>query len=262
MPPGARRVVMHSALGTMFSAVLSATLLGESRCPECGRVTAAPGPCVHCRASAQTFAPDEPCPGCGEFPPVPRAQAILCGTCRMKPRPWGRVVVAGRYAGELRAMLLAYKFNHRLDLGRRLAGAAVAAYARAADACPELACVEGLAPVPLHRRRLFWRGYNQSREICRLIAAGLAAEPGGRKPAVWSGALARVRSTTPQMLLAREARAENIKGAFRADARLVRGRRVLLVDDIMTTGATLEECALALLAAGAARVDVLALARA
>lgn len=253
---------MRSVLTRAFSAALSATLLGESRCPECGRVTLAPGLCAHCRAEAKPLLADEPCPGCGEFPPVPQAHGILCGACRVKPRPWGRVVVCGRYGGDLRALLLAYKFSRRLDLGRRLAGLAVAAVARAVAQCPELAGVEGLAPVPLHRRRLLWRGYNQSRELCRLIAAGMEIAPGARRPAVWSGALARVRSTTPQMLLAREARRTNIAGAFSADARVVADRSVLLVDDIMTTGATLEECARALLAAGAVRVDVLALARA
>jgi Predicted amidophosphoribosyltransferases len=109
--------------------------------------------------------------------------------------------------------------------------------------------------VPLHTRRLLSRGFNQSRELARLLSAR-------RGLPIWQNALTRVRRTVPQMELARAARAENIRGAFAADERLLAGRSVLLVDDIMTTGSTLEECARAMLAAGALRVDVLVLARA
>ncbi|OIO03693.1 MAG: hypothetical protein AUJ49_04120 [Desulfovibrionaceae bacterium CG1_02_65_16] len=240
----------------MAGRALSGALLREGRCPACGRVTDG-GLCADCRlAGAQAAAQaDEPCPGCGEFPPVPQTVSILCGRCREKPRPWGRVAVYGRYEGELKDMLLAYKFTQRLDLGRRLMEYAVAAFERCAAVSPEFAGCDIIVPVPLHARRLLSRGFNQSRELARLLAAK-------RRLPIRQDALLRVRRTTPQMELAREARAENIRGAFVADARLLSGRSVLLVDDIMTTGSTLEECARVLLAAGARRVDVLALARA
>jgi ComF family protein len=254
---------MREALARLAGKALAAALLTDTRCPGCGRaVDRAPGGtpalCADCLAASAPdgeVEADVPCPGCGEYPPAPQETAILCGRCREKPRPWGRVLVYGRYGGELKEMILAYKFQHRLDLGRQLMEYALAAYARGVAAHPEVAACEGIVPVPLHGRRLLARGFNQSREIARLLSAR-------RGLPIWQDALRRVRRTVPQMELAREARAENIKGAFAADARLLAGRGVLLLDDIMTTGATIEECARAMLQAGAARVDVLVLARA
>lgn len=272
-------------LGRALRMALGAALLTESRCPGCNQVLSglssrgpagasngkAPvdpgasaangnneaGLCWDCLAAsvAQNHAPETfPCPGCGEFPANVLDSPVLCGACRVKPRPWQRTLVYGPYDGPLRELLLAYKFLGRLDVGRQLQGFALAAYERA-QASPERAGYDALVPVPLHPRRLLVRGFNQSREIARLIAArhGLP---------IWQEALVRVRRTVPQMQLERQARAENILGAFAADNALLAGRCVLLVDDIMTTGATLEECARVMKKAGAARVDVLVLARA
>ena len=186
---------------------------------------------------------------------IRQTQAALCARCQASPRPWGRVLVYGEYEGRLKDMILGYKFSARLDYGRRLQECALAAFEAGLAAHPELSGCEALVPVPLHPRRLLARGFNQSRELARLISAR-------RGLPIWQDALVRVRRTTPQMRLARGARAENIRGAFAGRAELVAGRQLLLVDDIMTTGATLEECARALLHAGAKRVDVLALARA
>ena len=254
------RELLPRRIAEMAGRFLSGALLRETRCRACGAVTldAASGLCASCLSVAEGAAPassGEPCPGCGEYPAVPQTVGILCGRCREKPRPWGRVAVYGRYEGELKDMLLAYKFNRRIDLGRRLMECALAAFDLAAAASPEFAACEGIVPVPLHPRRLLSRGFNQSRELARLLSAR-------RSLPIWQGALVRVRRTVPQMELAREARAENIKGAFAADSKRLSGKSVLLVDDIMTTGATLEECARAMLCAGARRVDVLALARA
>jgi len=249
---------MREALSRLAGLALSATLLAESRCPGCGCVfrpgaDGAGSLCPECRAANR---PPEavPCPGCGEYPAAPLAQPQLCPKCQAQPRPWGRMLVHGAYEGELRDMILAYKFQQRLDLGRRLMECALDAYERGLERFPELGH-EAVVPVPLHARRLLSRGFNQSREIARLLSARRAVP-------ILQDALVRVRRTTPQMTLAREARAENIRGAFVADSALLSGRRVLLVDDIMTTGATLEECARAMLRAGAVRVDALVLARA
>lgn len=186
---------------------------------------------------------------------MPLAAPVLCLGCRSAPRPWGRLVAYGPYEGRLRELILAYKFENRLDLGRQLQEFALAAFERGLAQFPELSACDALVPVPLHPKRLRWRGFNQSRELARLLSARRGL------PMVQQG-LVRVRRTTPQMELKREARAENIRGAFQARKEFVAGRSVLLVDDIMTTGSTLEECARALVAAGAARVDVLVLARA
>ncbi len=238
-------------------------LLNESRCPGCGRVAqAAAGQdsalCPDCRAG---LAPHQgaACPGCGQLPTippeVPQALPALCADCRAAPRPWGRLVAWGAYEGRLRDLILGYKFEARLDLGRQLQECLLAAFARGAAAFPELERCELLVPVPLHPRRLAWRGFNQSRELARLVARR-------RGLAIRQEALARVRRTVPQMELDRSERAENIRGAFAARPDLLSGRTALLVDDIMTTGSTLEECARMMLAGGATAVHVLVLARA
>lgn len=233
-----------------------AALLAETRCPGCGRVL--PGAdarlCADC-LTAEAAPAGACCPGCGEIGAGPQEQPLLCGRCREKPRPWGRLLAYGPYDGVLRELILAYKFEARLDLGRRLQECALAAFERGLRDYPELAACQALVPVPLHPRRLLMRGFNQSRELARLVSARSGLP-------ILQQALSRVRRTVPQMELKREERAENIRGAFAAREEYVAGRAVLLVDDIMTTGSTLEECARALLQAGAARVDVLVLARA
>lgn len=261
------------------SRALRAVLLWEVRCGGCGRVMRGAACGALCPQCAGAIVPLQrgACPGCGEMSvetlDVPldgmpggmpgqavaetdrEEQAGLCARCQASPRPWSRVLVYGEYQGRLKDMILGYKFSARLDFGRRLQECALAAFEAGLAAHPELSGCEGLVPVPLHPRRLLARGFNQSRELARLISAR-------RGLPIWQEALVRVRRTTPQMRLARGARAENIRGAFAGRAELVAGRQLLLVDDIMTTGATLEECARALLDAGAKRVDVLALARA
>jgi ComF family protein len=114
--------------------------------------------------------------------------------------------------------------------------------------------VDVIAPMPLHVDRLVERGFNQSHEIARFTARqlGLACKPG----LLW-----RERATRPQVGLAREERVDNVRNAFRADARGVAGRRVALVDDVVTTASTVAEAARQLLYAGAAAVDVWAVAR-
>lgn len=113
-----------------------------------------------------------------------------------------------------------------------------------------------LVPVPLHIRRLRWRGFNQAQLLARHVARQnrLPLDP---------FALERTRATDPQVELDDDARRRNVNGAFVVpDAARVRGRRVLLVDDVYTTGATANECSRTLLRAGARHVDVLVLARA
>jgi predicted amidophosphoribosyltransferase len=119
-----------------------------------------------------------------------------------------------------------------------------------------------VVPVPLHPRRLRRRELKQA--LLHLRAARAALRRAGARdvPAPDPGALRRVRDTRPQIELSATARQANVADAFRADPRRVAGRIALLVDDVLTTGATAESCARALRAAGAARVEVLTLARA
>jgi len=120
-----------------------------------------------------------------------------------------------------------------------------------------LADAEVVVPVPLHRWRLWWRRFNQAMALASVIAkrSGLPCDP---------SLLARVKATTPQVGLSKAQRGENLQGAFRVPAQAkprLAGKRVLLVEDVMTTGATANAASRALLRGGAKAVDVLVFAR-
>jgi ComF family protein len=108
--------------------------------------------------------------------------------------------------------------------------------------------IDTIAPVPIHRSRLSWRGFNQAEALCELLPSHLIGSD-----------LVRVRRTMPQVKLTPEERSANLLGAFKCPADIV-GKRVLLVDDVFTTGATANECAKALKTAGASWVGVLVFA--
>lgn len=150
----------------------------------------------------------------------------------------------------LRDLILGYKFSNRLGLSRLLAEMAYTTFNKRSSRMPDL-----IIPVPLHRKRLLWRGFNQSAELSRLLAKRV------ERPLSHKG-LIRTRHTRPQTRLGLTERQENIKAAFAADPSIVSGKTVLLMDDVYTTGSTLRECAKTLNGAGAAGVDVLVLSRA
>jgi ComF family protein len=167
------------------------------------------------------------------------------------PPAYDRARAAVRYDDIARALVHAYKYGDRLDLAPLIGGW----MARAGREL--LADADGLVPVPLHWRRLWARRFNQSAALAAAIAAI------GKVPVV-HGALRRVRATVQQVGLSKAQRADNVQGAFRvaADAKAeVAGRRLVLIDDVLTSGATVDTCARALLRAGAAHVDVLVFAR-
>ncbi|MHC1713913.1 MAG: ComF family protein [Solidesulfovibrio sp.] len=198
------------------------------------------------------------CPKCGGFALDPATPPMLCLDCRLQGRSWDGFAFHGRYEGLLRDMVLDFKFHGRLHQGRLLAGFLADAYlratARTGDGAMPLEGPDLIVPVPLHPRRLVWRGFNQSLELARILAKNL------HRP-VSPQALTRIRDTLPQSQLPGTKRLENIQGAFAANPVLVRGRRTLLVDDVMTTGATIDTAVKALRRAGAARVDVAVVAR-
>jgi len=186
--------------------------------------------------------------------------AMPCSTCGL-PRPVGRcprevvawhvdrVVAPFEYAPPIDAFLQALKFGKSRMLGRALALLVAPAVATGGDAPG----AELLVPVPLHRRRLLARGYNQATEIARTLSAVLRAPLG---PAV----VRRAEAAAPQSRLRARERAANVEHAFKVDANLT-GVRVAIVDDVITTGATVNALAAELKRAGAVRVEAWAIAR-
>ena len=172
----------------------------------------------------------------------------LCGRCMNATAPPGRVRSAGVYEGALMALIHRYKYQRCIHLAGVFA-TMVARTVRAHWAPDE---IDLMVPVPLSGRRMRRRGFNQAWQLMKSFHRGKADR----------SLLHRVRRTVPQTGLTRRERRQNLAGAFavRNPAALV-GRRVMVVDDVMTTGATLNACAEALLAAGAARVDAVTLAR-
>jgi len=167
------------------------------------------------------------------------------------PPAYARARAAARYSDVTRGLIHMMKYGDRMDLVQALGGW----MARAGGDL--FSDADLLVPVPLHWRRLWQRRFNQSSALAHSISKRKGI-------AVADHALVRARATQPQFGLPRERRAENVQGAFRVppEKRIeIRGRKVILVDDVLTTGATADACTKALLRAGALRVDVLVLAR-
>jgi ComF family protein len=182
--------------------------------------------------------------------PYDTGAATISAAAAADPPPYDRARAVAAHDGAMRTLVHALKFHDRHDV-RRLLGRWLVEAGRdlAADA-------EVVVPVPLARRRLLMRRFNQAAILAREVArlTGLAFEP---------LLLERTRATASQVGLSRAARAKNVAGAFSVPPRgalRIRGRKILLIDDVITTGSTVGACARALKRAGAVRVDVLALA--
>jgi len=227
-------------------------VLFPPRCQACGRLRRDPI-CPECRAGVLMVGPPL-CAVCGQ-PFDPSAQgAPDCADCReAKGRPYSVARSAASYEGPLVPLIWEFKYGCQMVLAGPLGMVMVEALAAgAADLEP--ASLDVVCPVPLHRSRLHERGFNQSRLLAEPVAAAIG------KPV--AELLERTRPTRPQVDLPRESRAANVRGAFAARAEAeVTGRRVLLVDDLFTTGSTIGECVRALQRAGAAEVRVFTLAR-
>ncbi|MFA5591652.1 MAG: ComF family protein [Lysobacteraceae bacterium] len=180
--------------------------------------------------------------------PLP-APAPDCGACLREPPPFSSAVAPWIYQDALAELVPRFKFHRDLACGRVLAELAL----QALRDWPGWHGVQQMVPMPLHRDRLARRGYNQALELARPLAHAhrLSLRP---------DLLQRCRATAAQTELDAAARRRNLRGAF--DAAALDGATVLLVDDVITTGATVREAAKTLLRAGAAEVRVLALARA
>ena len=247
-------MAMRTAL-TVFATAARATLdlLLPPQCLTCDAPVDAPGRfCPACFRQASFIS--EPCCACCGVPFAHAGEGgreRLCPACRSDPPPWGRARAALRYDAQSRRVVLPLKYQDRTEYAAALAPL----MARAGAVL--LREAEVIVPVPLHRRRLIARRYNQA----ALLALALARLSG--KPAV-PDALVRTKATVPLGDFGRAARAEAVKGVFAMRpgriGRIV-DRRVLLIDDVLTSGATCGACTRVLLEAGATGVDVLVAAR-
>lgn len=237
-----------------FLAKLLELLVFPSSCRLCRALLDEPGERIVCRACLDKLVPRRGplCPACGRFLEGAGGDH-LCAPCLETRPPFSLHRSCGAYGGTLREIILLFKYRRYAPLSAPLARFAEAALGR------EEALWDGaefLVPVPLHRARRRERGFNQS----RLLARDLARLRG---MAVLDGALVKVRNVPAQAGLRAAERERNVVGAYAVRRpEKVRERAVVLVDDVTTTGATLRECARALVEAGAKEVRAVTLAQA
>lgn len=211
-------------------------------CTLCGSATPGDQLCAPCTADLPWNTPA--CPGCA----LPSAQAVLCPACLHKPRVFDAAHAAFVLATPVQQGIHALKYQARFQQAMLLGSAFASQLRGRIEPLPTL-----LIPVPLHWRRQWWRGYNQSLELARAIGAELGI-------AVDQTAAKRLRATPDQIGQSAAQRRKNLKDAFAVCPR-VDGQHVALLDDVMTTGATLEELARACKASGATTVEAWAIAR-
>jgi ComF family protein len=242
---------MLSAVGAL-SALIDFAL--PPRCPACGAVTGEPHRfCLECWQSIR-FLGDPCCTRCGRPFAHDRGTDAECAACLAAPPDYDRLRSAVAYGEVARRVALKLKYGRRPGVAQTIAHLMrrhVEALAGRAGDAPLL------VPVPLHRWRIWKRGYNQS----GLIATALAKRTGHE---VALDLLRRVKATPSLRGLGRRERAMAVRGAFRVLERMkprIAGRTILLVDDVYTSGATANACARALRRAGAAEVNIICWAR-
>lgn len=247
---------IRSASRLIETARLASTIILPYGCAGCGSGLMEPGLCPPCLAQlVRITAPC--CARCSHpfvFNPGAPASSLLCGACLSAPPAFDHAVAALVYNDASRQMIVRLKHQDRLEL------AIVLARLMLPPAMPLLERADFIIPLPLHRWRFFLRRSNQSAELARALIR-LAGLPSSRlQPA----ALIRHRNTARQAGLNRQQRQRNMRNAFHvpeAARTLVRDSRILLIDDVLTTGATLSSASRCLQRAGAAEVMVAVVAR-
>lgn len=187
------------------------------------------------------------CPQCAL--PLNRAE-VICGVCLTRPPPYAQAWIPYQYAYPLDQLVTQFKFTRQLATGRVLGELLIDAAKITTPTRPEL-----LIPMPLHRQRLRERGYNQALELIKPLAKQMQIEVDVRT-------LVRIKPTQAQSELDAKTRQRNVRDAFAVQRRRCLPEHIALFDDVVTTGATVREAALALRQAGVKRIDVWALARA
>lgn len=219
-----------------------ALLLGLDRCTWCGGRPAPEGACTACRESLPWNRPA--CPACAR----PGPTEARCPACVGSSSPWDAAWTAFVLEAPIQGLVHGLKYHDRFDHGRLLGALMGEALARRPRPLPDV-----VLPVPLHWRRLMRRGYNQAAVLAAAIARVVPLP-------IEVACAQRVRETADQIGMDAAARKRNVAGAFEM-RRDLSGLRVALLDDVMTTGATLGALAEAARAAGAAEIEVWAAAR-
>jgi ComF family protein len=245
MPKGAAIAAGASAARVVLGIVYPPTCVG------CGGATGEPHSlCARCWSQI-AFIERPFCERLGTPFAIDLGMPLLSPAAIAEPPVFERARAVARYDDVARRLVHRLKYGDRLELARALATMMVRSGAEL------LAEAQVIVPVPLHRWRLWWRRFNQAMALASVVskASGVPCDP---------FLLARVKPTKPQVGLSKAQRGENLQGAFRVPAEArprLEGKRVLLVDDVLTTGATANAASRALLRGGARAVDVLAFAR-
>jgi ComF family protein len=244
---------------TLLSEALQ--LIWPARCAACDAIIAEQATfCDRCAAGLAPLL--GACGGCALPQAVMTTPAFRCGVCRRVPFPFASGAALFEYGESIARAIVRMKHGGRRYLGKRLgrllAPALIALLGRIGATSDDL-----VVPVPLHPTKLRARGFNQASELARAAVRIVRRSCGGDHPRFERSLLLRSRATRELGHAGPAARLAEVAGAFAVrDAARVRGRSVVVIDDVFTTGATFSECAGALRAAGAAAVHVLALARA
>jgi ComF family protein len=239
---------LRTAIRAVFGHAVDVAL--PKLCAACREPVGGEGLCAGCWSKLSFIAPPY-CERLGIPFPYDPGPGVLSLEAIADPPAYRRARAAVRYDDVSRKLVHALKYGDRLDLAPTL-GRWMTRAGR------ELVVEDdAIVPVPLHWRRQWARRFNQSAVLAEVVAKGAG------KPVV-HGALKRIKPTPQQVGLSQTERAANVQGAFAVPATsktTVTGRKILLVDDVLTSGATVDACARALLRAGAASVDVLVFAR-
>jgi len=214
------------------------------RCLLCGLPAGASHLCVACENELPRVA--IACPQCA----VPVVTPGLCAACLQHPPPYAAALAPLVYTGAVRYLLTQFKYHQRLSCGVPLARVLLQAVRARDEPLPQ-----ALIPVPIHAQRLAERGFNQSLELARPLGRVLGV-------AVLDDDVRRVRATVPQNQLAQDERVANVRGVFALRKGVILPKHVAIVDDVLTTGATVRELAKVLRKQGCERVDVWCAAKA
>jgi ComF family protein len=247
---GVRRLASAARLGRDAARIVLGVIYPPT-CIGCGGATGEPHTlCARCWSDIR-FIERPYCERLGTPFAVDLGIPLLSPAAIADPPVFERARAVARYDDVARTLVHRLKYGDRLELARALG----AMMARAgAELLP---AADVIVPVPLHQRRLWWRRFNQAMALAAEIGktSGVPCDP---------FLLARVKATKPQVGLSKTQRGENLQGAFRVPSEAkprLHGKRVLLVDDVLTTGATANAASRALLRGGARAVDMLAFAR-